>query len=251
MRKTQIYKYYAFGYNYALLKNGGCLGWAKELAISTLKDLFIDLTMLDLKVTLKAAEKLQSILQEIEKSDAATIDAALANRIKSEVERIDPSLDAELQLQDAYVLTEKRYGTDKLLENPDSLLSGGVYSKLSDTSKKDFSLACTQIAFSQPTAAAFHLMRALEEQVKMIYLGFKKTKRLKKPMWGPMIEELRKKKKPKPSEKLMSHLDGIRVHFRNPTQHPEAFYTLDEAQDLLNQTITAVNMIHRELPKTG
>jgi hypothetical protein len=49
----------------------------------------------------------------------------------------------------------------------------------------------------------------------------------------------------------MSHLDGIRVHFRNPTQHPEAFYTLDEAQDLLNQTITAVNMIHRELPKTG
>ena len=54
--------------------------------------------------------------------------------------------------------------------------------------------------------------------------------------------------KPKPSSKLLDHLDGMRVHFRNPTLHPEAFYTIDGAQDLLNQTITAINMIASELP---
>ena len=251
MKKTPIYEYYAFGFNHGLLRNDGLKGWAKDGAVKHLRGFFESLTSLNLRVTLKVAGELQVIVEQLEDSDAAKIDDVLANRIKREAEKIDPSLDAELQLQDAYVLTEKRYGTDKLIENPGSLLSGGVYIRLSDMSKKDFSLACVQIAFSQPTAAAFHLMRALEDQVKMLYFDFKKTKRLKKPMWGPMVEELRNKRAPKPSEKLLVHLDGIRVHFRNPTQHPEIFYTLDEAQDLLNQTITAINMVHSELLKKG
>lgn len=104
------------------------------------------------------------------------------------------------------------------------------------------------IALSQPTGAAFHLMRALEEQVKVLYFAFKKTKRLAKPMWGPMTAELRKKNKPKPSEKLLSHLDGMRVHFRNPTQHPTAFYSMNDAEDLLSQTTVAIGMICAELP---
>ncbi|MNE35870.1 hypothetical protein D3C81_1685800 [compost metagenome] len=91
-------------------------------------------------------------------------------------------------------------------------------------------------------------MRALDAQVKVLYFAFKKTKRLDKPMWGPMTSQLRAKRAPKPSEKLLTHLDGMRIHFRNPTQHPDAFYTMDEAQDLLNQTITAINMIATELP---
>ena len=158
-------------------------------------------------------------------------------------------MDAELQLRTAYVLTIKRYSLESLLNTPAELLGDGVYARLSDTSKRDFSLACIQIALSQPTAAAFHLMRALEEQVKMLYFSYKKINRLDKPMWGPMTNELRNKKAPKPTEKLLNHLDGMRVHFRNPTQHPELFYSLDEAQDLLNQTITAINMIVAELPK--
>lgn len=68
-------------------------------------------------------------------------------------------------------------------------------------------------------------------------------------MWGPMTAQLRDKRAPKPSTKLLAHLDGMRIHFRNPTQHPDAFYTMDEAQDLLNQTISAINMIAAELPK--
>jgi hypothetical protein len=128
------------------------------------------------------------------------------------------------------------------------LLGDGVFATLSDNAKRDYKLACLQVALNQPTAAAFHLMRMLEEQVKVLYFAFKKTNRLEKPMWGPMTIELRTKRAPKPSAKLLDHLDGMRVHFRNPTQHPQAFYTIDEAQDLLNQTIAATNMIHAELP---
>jgi len=62
-----------------------------------------------------------------------------------------------------------------------------------------------------------------------------------------MTEELRRKNKPRPTIKLLDHLDSMRRNFRNPTQHPELFYTMDEAQDLLSHTIGAMNMICREL----
>jgi hypothetical protein len=120
---------------------------------------------------------------------------------------------------------------------------------LSDNAKQDYHFACAQIALSQPTAAAFHLMRALEDEVKNMYFCFKKTNRLEKPMWGPMISQLRAKRAPRPSEKLLNHLDWMRIHFRNPTQHPDLFYTMDEAQDLLNHTIIASNMIAAEVRK--
>ncbi len=39
----------------------------------------------------------------------------------------------------------------------------------------------------------------------------------------------------------------IRKNYRNPTQHPEKFYTTDEAQDLLNSSIVAINSICRAI----
>jgi hypothetical protein len=129
------------------------------------------------------------------------------------------------------------------------LLGGGVYQRLNDVAKKDFQLACMQVALAQPTAAAFHLMRALEKQVAILYFAYKKTKRLKILLWGPMTDQLRSKQAPKPTVKLLDHLDSMRRHFSNPTQHPDTFYSMDLAQDLLNQTIAALNMIDAELPK--
>lgn len=247
MRPISIFTYYAFGYNFGLLRRDGFEGWGKEPAIRQLKHLLENLKEMNLRVTLNAATEIESIVRDLEGSGEGDVEASVAKKLKEEAERIDTTLDAELQLQDAYLLTEKRYSNEKLLDKPESLLSANTFRELSDTSKRDFSLGCRQIAFSQSTAAAFHLMRAVEEQVKMLYFEFKKTKRLKRPMWGPMISELRNKRAPRPTEKVLDHLDGIRVHFRNPTQHPESFYTLDEAQDLLNQTITAFNMIRREI----
>jgi hypothetical protein len=40
---------------------------------------------------------------------------------------------------------------------------------------------------------------------------------------------------------MLDHLDHIHVNFRNPTQHREARYDLEEAQDLLSLSIDALN----------
>jgi len=250
MRRISIYKHYSFGYNYGLLLRDGMNGYTRDDAIEVLSKFFANLAELDLQVTSVAAGDLRVFLEEINSSEETnSVDANLAKRICAATEKLDTTLDAELKLRKAYVLTKKRYPLDTLLATPEELLAKGAWDTLSDTAKQDFRLAAIQVALSQPTASAFHLMRCLEEQVKVLYFAFKKTKRLEKPMWGPMTTELKAKRAPKPTEKLLNHLDGMRIHFRNPTQHPNAFYSLDEAQDLLNQTITALNMVADELPK--
>lgn len=249
MRRNSIYKYYVFGYNYGLLLRDGMDGFSKADAIELLSKFFEHLAELELQVTSVVAKDLRECLQELESSEDKSVGPKLAERVCEATQKLDATLDAELKLRKAYVLTKKRYPLDTLLKAPEELLAKGAWDTLTDTAKRDFRLAATQVALSQATASAFHLMRCLEEQVKVLYFAFKKTKRLDKPMWGPMTAQLKAKRAPKPSEKLLNHLDGMRVHFRNPTQHPNVFYSLDEAQDLLNQTITAVNMIAAELPK--
>lgn len=251
MRQTGISVYFVFGYNFCLISQTGLKGQSKENAISTLDEFFSSLSELELQVTDGVATNLRDITNEIRSTESSVISEIVAQKIKAQITKIDPTLDAELQLKKAYVLTKKRYALDSLLGNPANLLAKGVYEKLSDHAKRDYKLACAQVALNQPTATAFHLMRMLEEQVKMMYFAFKKTNRLGKPMWGPMVEQLRSKRALKPTEKLLSHLDNMRVHFRNPTQHPNTFYSMDEAQDLLNQTIAAVNMIHYEIPNSS
>lgn len=248
MKKTEIYKYYAFGFNFAAMK-GGLRNYGIDNANRHFIKFFDNLKELELPVTIKIAEELKKVQEALKSSSEKVVPEIISNKIAIEVKKIEPALDAELHLAEIYVLTKKRYPLQVLLKSPNELLGAGVFSSLSETAKKDFGFACTQIALGQSTAAAFHLMRTLEEQVKMLYFAYKKTKRMEKLMWGPMIVQLREKRAPKPSEKLLNHLDGIRVHFRNPTQHPDMFYSLDDAQDLLNQTITAINMIFAEIPQ--
>src|SRR5262249_40866727 len=105
------------------------------------------------------------------------------------------------------------------------------------------------ITMNLSTAAAFHLMRCVEDCVKLLYFQFVKTGRMEKPMWGPMVEKLKNKNKPKPSPEILDQLDIIRTNFRNPTQHPQKFYNIDEAQDLLNASIVAIGGVCREIVK--
>jgi hypothetical protein len=248
MKSNSIYRYYAFGFNYYILLNNSFLGKPITQAIIDIDKFFDKLTELDLPVTTLAASDLRKVRDRLEEHDEKSVPEDLSTAIKKAVSKLDVTLDAEIQLRRAYIMTKKRFPLESLTSSAEDLLAKGVWDRLSLNAKKDFRLAARLIALSQPTASAFHLMRCLEECVRCLYYAFKKRDRMDKPMWGPMTAQLRAKRAPKPSEKLLSHLDGMRVHFRNPTQHPEAFYTLDEAQDLLSQTVVAINMVWAEIP---
>ena len=89
-------------------------------------------------------------------------------------------------------------------------------------------------------------MRATEATLRLYYEA-KVGSSAKGLMWGPMVIELRKL--PNPSLEVLDHLDNIRRNFRNPTQHPEKVYDLEEAQDLFGVCVDVINRSAKELPK--
>lgn len=65
-------------------------------------------------------------------------------------------------------------------------------------------------------------------------------------MWGPIVADLRKKRSPPPAI-LLNNLDNLRTGFRNPTQHPEKIYDIEEVQDLFALSADAVNRMIKYL----
>ncbi len=254
MKEVKVYDYYAFGYNYYLihyLSPGipihGPIDGTEDSLMYRLTSFFKTLDDLNLQVTNIIASDLKKIIDEIKiKKKDEIVDDKLANRVCKEVEKLNASLDAELQLRLAYIITQKRFPIKQLLSNPDRLFANGIFNKLQILGKYDFIEAIKCIAFDLPTSAAFHILRGTEGVLRMYYHAIVKRGRVKTPMWYNMLEHL-KKRKDSPPKPLISNLDGIRTNFRNPTQHPEKRYDMDEAQDLLGVTVDVINRMIKDM----
>ena len=128
-----------------------------------------------------------------------------------------------------------------------TLFPGGVFDKLPELTRYDFAEAGKCVAFERPTAAAFHLLRGTEGALRDFYLATVKRKRLNVLLWKPMLDQMAARSKP-PPRPLLDHLDHIRANFRNPTQHPEARYDIDEAEDLFGLCVDAATRLIRAHP---
>ncbi len=171
----------------------------------------------------------------------------LARSVSSQAVRVETVIFAESSIKRIYVLPNRRFNSEYLLNSPQSLLKAGAFDKLDEIAKQDISSACRCILFGEATAAAFHILRATESVLKSYYFHYKKQHRLAKPMWGPMVTELKAKTKNRPPETLLTSLDLIRSAYRNPTQHPEALYEIDSAQDLFGVCLDAIGKMASEL----
>jgi len=254
MRETHIYKYYAFGYNYYILKNIGLSNTAKSDGHSKLQEFLNTLKELDLKVSTQAAKELYEIFESIKKlPEESQISEDVAKRVQAIVDRVDSTLDAELQLRSAYIVTDKRYAIENLLNKPEALFGKSIFEYLPKLCQFDFTEACRCIAYENATAAAFHIMRAIEGTLRFYYNALTKRNKLHahQQMWSNIITALRNKKKPSIPKPMLDALDHIRANFRNPTQHPEMRYNIDEAQDLLAIGIDAVSRIVNDMKQKG
>jgi hypothetical protein len=253
MLETDIFTYFAFGYNYNLLRNSA-IGWqikGEDSIEFHLKEFFDRLNALNLQVTKKAASDLFRIYTEVlemKGGETEVVDSEFAKRISSACQKFDATLDAELQLRAAFIVTPKRFDLANLLETPEKLLGEEARARLSSIARFDFASACKAIAFALPTAAAFHLMRCVEAMFRDYYCHIIKRNRVKGLMWNNMLTHLRKRQDT-PPKALLDHLDNIRTNFRNPTQHPDARFELEEAQDLLSVSIDALNRMARDLAR--
>ena len=204
-----------------------------------------NLEYLNLKVTNRASWKLREFFIELDEADIKILNGSQAAKLRQIMADIRMTLDAEIQDIYAFITTPKRLDSRKILENVESLFSPNVYSEFPDIAKYDFSEAGKCIAFETSTAAAFHILRATEANLRYYYKQMIKQERIKSEMWGPIIQDLRKKNETKDHTVLNNHLDNIRLSFRNPTQHPEAIYDIHEVQDLFSVCIDVNNRMFK------
>lgn len=210
--------------------------------ISNIEHFLNELEKLGLHVTKRASSDLVDIKNKLKaRKEGSTLTTADAGELGKIVTQIRHTFTAETEGIYGYFVTDKRHDVNKLLGRVDLLLKPGVFESLPEISKYDFKEAGICIAFERSTAAAFHILRGTEAVLKLFYKRyFRKSKENK--TWGEMTNELKNKNRgKKPNTVIINHLDNIRLSFRNPTQHPEKIYDIQEVQDLFGVCIEVVD----------
>lgn len=219
--------------------------------------LLADLADNRMHVSLRMARPLAAAVQRIDSErDSSDNRAAFeklrqlsqeeADEIRRHAQALRDTMLAEAEGQVAFITTDKRYDVKRLLQDIGSLMAPAVFDSLPELAQYDFAQAGKCIAYEVPTAAAFHTMRGTEEVLKHFYCSIIKRDRVAPMMWFNMTEHLGKRRTP-PPQTLMANLDNLRKSFRNPTQHPDKVYEIEEAQDLFALSVDVVNRMMRHL----
>jgi len=211
----------------------------------SLTDLGFDVSMQI--VTSESFEKITLLLEEQDAKEESTISPEIVKLAHIEFATLEKVIYAEACTKKIYSIPDRRFNSEYLLNEPHKLLEEGAFDLLSEIARSDISSSCRCILFGEATASAFHILRATEDVLKNYYYLHRKQKRLTKPMWGPMLEQLKAKKSNKPPLALLESLDLLRKNYRNPTQHPNALYTIDTAQDLFGVCLDVIGKMASEL----
>lgn len=247
MQTKAVWGYIALGTTIRFLRDvrAGARVHGADLLLDNVNYFFEKLEEFGLHVTQRASFKLEGYLEKIKKTkEDYVLNEDDAQELNAIMHEIRPTLAAESAGIFALVVSEKRIDIVKLQRDVASLFSPGIFNKLPEIAQQDFSSAGKAIAYELPTAAAFHLLRATESVLREYYCGIVKQKRGPL-MWGNMVQKLRARRQP-PPKTLLDHLDHIRSDFRNPTQHPEKVYDIQEVQDLFPLCVDVVNRMQRD-----
>lgn len=223
---------------------------AKECTYENISWFLKGLEDFNLKITNTASNNLReykkNILDPLPNNHIITREEA--TELRRLMAEIRPTLYAESANLSAYILSDKRFTIDKLINGVSTLFPPEIFDLLTNHAKNDLGEAGKCIAVYRPTAAAFHTLRATESILRDFYKKVVIRNRIKSNLWGDIINDLKRKKKgpPKP---LLDNLDNIRSNFRNPTQHPEIFYDIEEAQDLFALCINVISGMTKYINK--
>jgi hypothetical protein len=198
-------------------------------------------------VTNRASNGLREFRKErLESNPDAQLNQQDAKQLAELLQKIQSTLFAEAEGHISYVATDKRYAAEKLSDDVWSLFGAGVKGRMPEVAISDIEDAGKCVLFERSTAGAFHLMRAAEAILRL-YFEVKVGRPHQGEMWARMVEELRKS--PSADAQVLDHIDNIRKNFRNPTQHPEKLYDLEEVQDLFGVCIDIINRMAKSLPE--
>ena len=254
MQSKTIVTYILLGLSYRYVQDAreGMIIHKESYILSNINKIIKHFDTLNLKVTKRAAAKLYDIRDRLAETDEdSKLSKDQARELFTTLTDLQSTLIAETSGMFAFIVVDKRIETKKLLDNLSHLFNPIVYDEIPEEIKFDFNEAGKCIAFERSTAGAFHILRGTEGVLRWYYCSFCKRKRVKPLNWKPMLDHLKRRREKQPLE-IINNLDHIRVAFRNPTQHPDKIYDIQEVQDLLFVCIDTINrMVKNKIEKYG
>lgn len=149
-------------------------------------------------------------------------------------------LAAELEGLATYFVSQKGiYSTNDLVENAEMHFAQAIQDQIPPAALSDIKQAGKCLAFDLDTAAGFHILRATETLVHQYYVAAVGANLKRKDRnWGAYVRNLNAHRKNNPDSqvdpKLISLIDQVREHHRNPVIHPELMLSAEEAQTLFS-----------------
>ena len=160
--------------------------------------------------------------------------------ITSALNALEPLLEAECRTLNTYAVSKKgAYSTSDLIENAEIMLSEKTRKSLPNGVDSDIRSAGRALVFDLPTAAGFHMLRAIE--LTMGHLWTKTAGGGTKPSnWGKYIEHF---KNVKVDARITDMLTSIRQLYRNPIAHPDETLSQDQAVELFGLGVSAIRQL--------
>jgi hypothetical protein len=187
-----------------------------------------------------------------------TTDELLAiNDIAKKAKEFETVLTAELETLATYNATQKGiYSTADLIEQAENVLPVSVLEKISQDVVQEIRESGRCLAFDNPTASGFHIMRATELVIHEYYKAIcsPTTPDTRLGNWGAYLAELRKFGDPDNKggdpevKKVVAILQQIKDSDRNLIMHPEIVLTPDDAFTLFEVAKGAIMTMANKLP---
>lgn len=223
----------------SFIKLNGLLTW--------LRAFFLETMGMSLPSTRSAARELIDFATSLSKKQSEAIEAGrdmpltLGSHVHltSLIEKFEREFEIECRdLQIFSVSNVGTHSTNRLLDKAHANLPRDTIIRLSKEAISDVDEAGRCLAFDRPTAAGFHILRAVEPLI-LAYCNklTKKSMSLKSRNWGAYSKMLTAHGA---DAKIVGMLDHIRVFYRNPIMHPEEALNHDQAISLFHTCLSAI-----------
>lgn len=173
-----------------------------------------------------------------------------AYELNEALKEFEPVLAAECTALDTYVVSQKRgYHTPDLVDRSEIMLDHETRAVLPIGVISDIKAAGRCLAFDIPTAAGFHILRAVEAVMGAYYThltGNQLAKRHRN--WGLYLQKLTKLHNA--DSKIRGALEHIKECYRNPIAHPDATLTEGQAIMLFGLSLSVIELMAETLRTT-
>lgn len=185
-------------------------------------------TMADLNLTTSlesdAAAKLREQLEYfMSAGDAEVLSDEQCSVLERNIDSLRAALESELRTMFACSPAQPRADAHGLRDGPAALFAAQVYDALPPSAQIDISQAARCSACEAPTAAAFHLLRAVATVLRGFYASTAS--------WRRTADHT----------ELFNRLSHLRTAFRDPCQHPDVMFGPDEVQQLWKLSVEVIN----------